>query len=426
MHGFREIVGDDDVGMVGIIAGDMGEGIVRAVHNFHGQDERVELHAPVRILSCLRGGSHERQGAGAAAEFHARSAEFFRHHGKELFGYILMHKDAFEGVAHAGTLNLAVIDDIESHGEISGAVHIAVADALEMLEHGHGGRFGHGAHEPLAPAGNHDIDILIEFAQGCDCGVIRSLHKLGGVLGKAGLPERLLQEGREETVGVQGLAAAAQDNSVAGFEAENGRVNGHVGTGLINHGDDTERHAHLANEHAVGTLPLFVQGAYGIRHIRYLDAGSVHVFHDGRGQGEPVQTGGVQAEPDGFLHVFFVDFNNLLPAVHEQTGQGIQKFGLGGRRGGRHGTRRLAGLSAHFADSFHRHKKALLDKVSFLKINEKGGLCKWQRAGETPAPAIDGNGNMPEKTRSMEPPAQKAAGAESEESYGIFLSRTGF
>lgn len=43
-----------------------------------------------------------------------------------------------------------------------------------------------------------------------------------------------------------------------------------------------------------------------------------------------------------------------------------------------------------------------------------------------PAPAIDGNGNIPEKTRSMEPPARKAAGAESEESYGIFLSRTGF
>ena len=57
-----------------------------------------------------------------------------------------MHQQAFQGVAHAGPLHLGVEDDLQGLILIRIRVDKGVADALEVLEHRHGGRFGDGAH----------------------------------------------------------------------------------------------------------------------------------------------------------------------------------------------------------------------------------------------------------------------------------------
>src|SRR5258707_761720 len=47
-------------------------------------------------------------------------------------------------------------------------------------------------------------------------------------------------------------APAAQEDGVPALDAQRGCVDGHVGTRLVDDGDDAERDAHLADEQAVG------------------------------------------------------------------------------------------------------------------------------------------------------------------------------
>ena len=50
---------------------------------------------------------------------------------------------------------------------------------------------------------------------------------------------------------LEGLLAAAQDAGVAGFEAERGALDGHVGARFVNDGDDADGHADFADVEAV-------------------------------------------------------------------------------------------------------------------------------------------------------------------------------
>ena len=49
----------------------------------------------------------------------------------------------------------------------------------------------------------------------------------------------------------------AQDHCISGFERKRTRVSGDIGPALVDHRDDTERHAHALDRHAVGTRPRF-------------------------------------------------------------------------------------------------------------------------------------------------------------------------
>ena len=94
-----------------------------------------------------------------------------------------MHQQTFQRVAHAGALHLAVKNNLHRCVQIGICINIGVAHALEMLEHGHGGSFGDGAHKALAAARNDNINIAVELAQGVDGLVSGNGHKLGGIGG---------------------------------------------------------------------------------------------------------------------------------------------------------------------------------------------------------------------------------------------------
>ena len=85
--------------------------------------------------------------------------------------------------------------------------------------------------------------------------------------------ERGAQHGDGGAVGVGGRAAAAQDDGVAGLQAQAGGVDGDVGPGLVDHADDAHGDAHLADLQAVG------------------ERGAAHDLADGVGQGGDVAQG---------------------------------------------------------------------------------------------------------------------------------------
>jgi len=76
----------------------------------------------------------------------------------------------------------------------------------------------------------------------------------------------------------------ASFDAIAGFEAENGRGDYHIGAGLENHGDDPQRNPHPPDQKTIRLLPLGFHGADGIGHGGDKQAGFGHFFNDGWGE----------------------------------------------------------------------------------------------------------------------------------------------
>lgn len=116
-----------------------------------------------------------------------------------------------------GALRLGVEHDIQGFVQIRPRVHKGVTYSLVVLEHRHGGLFGHGPYQAFASARNKHVHIFVHFAQGGHGGVIRERNKLHGVGGQArrgqGLPQKLGQG----PVGTRRLGTAAQYDRVARF-----------------------------------------------------------------------------------------------------------------------------------------------------------------------------------------------------------------
>ena len=83
-------------------------------------------------------------------------------------------------------------------------------------------------------------------------GQTRRHRRLGGDLGQRG-------------VRVRRRGGAAQDDRVAGLQAQRGGVDRDVRAGLVDDGDDAERHAHLAHVQAVRQAPAVDHLADGVR-----------------------------------------------------------------------------------------------------------------------------------------------------------------
>ena len=271
-----------------------------------------------------------------------------------------MHQKALQGVAHPGPLGLGVFHHGHGHVLVHVGVHVGVAHALEMLEHGHGGGLGHGAHKTFAPTGDDDVNVLVELAQGVDGLMPRHGHKLRGFGGQASLHHGVLERLRQGRVGMQGLAATAQDHGIASLDAQDGRVNGDIGAGLVNHGDDAEGNAHLAHQQAVGALPLAFGGAHRIGQVGDVGAGGAHLFHKGGGEREAVKAGGVLPGAPCGLDVTGVGGQNVRLALAQKIGQSQQSsvFGIGRSPG--HGARRVFCLRAKARHFFRwRHTNSL-------------------------------------------------------------------
>ena len=185
-------------------------------------------------------------------------------------------------------------------------------------------------------------------------------HKLCGFCGQASLNHSVLKRLRQSGVGMQGFAAAAQDNGVASLDAQNGCVNGDIGAGFVNHGDNAKRNAHFAHQQAVGALPLAFGSAYRIGQVGDVGAGGAHFFHNGGSEREAVKAGGILPGSPCGLNVAGVGRQNGSLAFAQKFGQSQKRpvFGFGRSPG--HGTRRVFCLRAKARHFFSwRHASSL-------------------------------------------------------------------
>jgi len=117
-------------------------------------------------------------------------------------------------------------------------------------------------------------------------------------------------------------AAAAEDDGVAGLEAEGGRVDCDVGPRFVDHGDHAEGHADPAQVDAVGELPPVDDLPYRIRQSRHATYGGHHVADAVLVEQETVDEG--VREPVGTRQAYV-----LLVLAHDLAGTPLESLGDG-------------------------------------------------------------------------------------------------
>ena len=183
----------------------------------------------------------------------------------------------------------------------------------------------------------------------------RQLHELPGglvrgvsdekdaVLREPGLGERLAEHRLDGPVRRERRRRTAQERDVPGFQAQSGRVRGHVRPVLVDHSHDAERHPHSLDDEPVRSnvagddfTDRVSQSGDGPQAIGHLaDTGTV--------ESQPIDHGGRRARGLRGRHVGRVGLEDLLRVAREQVGCVMERRVLLGSPGDRQLPRRHDG-----------------------------------------------------------------------------------
>ena len=161
-RGGRVIPSHNAIRMVGAMAVDMVYGRLQGVHHANGQDQVQVFRVPVRL--CGRVAGNQRSGCLVAAELDALGLHGLRQGRQEGLRHIPMHQQGFHGVAHGDVLGFAVHGHPQGHVQVGVLVHVHMADAVRMAQHGDAAVVHNPADKGIAAPGDNQIDegILLE------------------------------------------------------------------------------------------------------------------------------------------------------------------------------------------------------------------------------------------------------------------------
>ena len=256
-HGGRVVFRDDGVGVAGAVLVDVIHRFVQRVDDFDCGGVSPKLAA--EIVGCS--GYDVAADASALNRLERASVAVYLDiglgpgagdQGQVEPGNVGVHEERVEGVTDGVAARLGVMGDAHGLFDVSGGVHVGVADAGAAGEDGHLGVLGDVAYELNAAAGNDEVDHVLHLEELSDEATVGVLDELDGVGGCAGRFDGIANHGDEHLVRVDSLFAAAKEGPAAGFEAERCDINSDVGAALVDGRDDAEGHALAADLHAVG------------------------------------------------------------------------------------------------------------------------------------------------------------------------------
>ena len=222
----------------------------------HREDHRQELGRPV-----LLGRLGERAGPSSPASARARSStrsstpasrSARSARGRNAGAASACTSSVSAALQTPGPLRLGVHDDRLRRVEVGGRVDVDVAVARRGVDHGHGGDRAQRGLQPLPAARDDQVDDAVLGGELGQLLAAAAGHERERALGQPGALGRLGRDAREHGVRVRRGRGAAQHDRVARLQAQRGGVDRHVGPRLVDHRDDAERDAHLADVEPVG------------------------------------------------------------------------------------------------------------------------------------------------------------------------------
>ena len=174
--------------------------------------------------------------------------------GRKVAAAVGVHQQRLDRVAHRRPLGLGVEQDVQGHLLIRRRVDVQVAVADPGLDHRHLAAPDHGLDQTGAAARDQHVD---QAAGGHQLAghLTRTRHQLDRVGRQSGVGQTGLQRLDDRRVGLGRRRGAAEQDGVAGLQADAGGVGRHVRPGLVDDAHHAERHPDLADLHPVGVGP---------------------------------------------------------------------------------------------------------------------------------------------------------------------------
>ena len=329
---------DDGLTVVGGMAGNVGNGSVYIIHHGNGQD--VVQKFSVKIL--LAGGCSGNDGGSALIQPQIHRNQPGSRAGIHQTGFqqrqkpcgnILVYQAHFLGIAYAGAAGFGVLNDIHRHVQVSGFVHIHMADAGSGLDAGHRGFFHTGADQPGTAAGNQQVHQPVcrhQLVGGSMGGV---LNQADGAFRQAGAGQAAAQSANNGMAAGPGIAPAAQHTGAARFQGQRGGIGGHVGAAFINNGDHAHGHRGFFNQQPVRPHNFAQHGTHRVRQGGNFTHALGHGGQPGRSQGKAIQHY-IADVPARGSKILLVGGQDCIAVFHQGNCHGFQRsvFGIGIRQ----------------------------------------------------------------------------------------------
>ncbi len=144
-------------------------------------------------------------------------------------GDIAVHEHRIQGIAHRGALHLGIKHDLYRPIQPGRGLDVQVADADPARDHRDGGVLARQVVQPWAAARDDHVNVLVQAQHLHHQLPVGRRDPLQRALGQPCLGIDPLHDVHQRTVAVERLAAAAQNDGIARFQAQRRNVNGHVG-----------------------------------------------------------------------------------------------------------------------------------------------------------------------------------------------------
>ena len=202
------------------------------------------------------------------------------------------------------------------------------------------------------------MDQFVEFQQRVEGGPIGRRDELHGVGRQIGGRKGFGDQDGERGVGVKNFLPPAENGGVAGFQAEDGTVDGDVGAGFVDDADDADGHTALFKLQAVGLSPAIEGSADGVREEGDLTDGFSQLLEARGRKREAVDLRVGQAVGGGVREVDLIGGKKLVGGGGNQLGEFLEGGVFLGGRGGRQNMGRGASALGDRRDElseFSRH-----------------------------------------------------------------------
>src|SRR5690606_38025126 len=282
--GVAEVLADDGIGVLRSVTVDVFDGLIQRVDHADREDRRVVFGAPIFFCGNQHLCTQQLAGARTAAQLHTLVTVDGSQRRQHAWRDVSVYQQRLHGIAGRVALGLGVVGDTDGLVQIGGHVDVDMADAIQVLDHRHGGIAADALDQALAAARDDDIDKFGHADQRPYGGTISGFDYLHGSGWQFGLGQAQLDAAGNRLVRVDRLGAAAQDGGVARLQAKAGGVDGHVGPRLVDDPYHAQRYAHAADLDAGRQIAHVADLADWVRQRRDLAQAFDHVVDTRRGQ----------------------------------------------------------------------------------------------------------------------------------------------
>jgi len=168
--------------------------------------------------------------------------------------------------------------------------------------------------------------------------------------------QRLLQNGRNGQVGMDRFRSAAQNDRVAGFEAQSGGVHRDIRARFVNDADDAQGNPHPPHQQTIGASPHGRHFPDGVGQSRDFPKPPGHGCQSGVFHGQTVDHGGRKSLFPRGGHIPLIRGQNPVPVAKKFFGHARQDFiFLAGWAAGKkaRGRERISGYFFYTVSNIH-------------------------------------------------------------------------